>query len=119
MITLQQPAKFEHWSDTKRLHVKGVLVLSGNYTTGGDTLSFAVNNPTIKTGSFAPIFCIINNTTAYQLKWVQGTTLNNGLVKIFDLGTGKELVSGPYPAALLADPDIRVYTVWKKYVDLG
>lgn len=121
-ILVQQP--MNHWSDTKAIHVQANLTFSGSYTTGGDTLNFAtINRPvSIKTGAKVPMFCEINNSTKYEMKFVNNPvnpTLANGLVKIFSFATGLEIPAGPYPADLLADMNISFYAIFKKYVDLG
>ena len=113
---------YRHWSDTKVIHVTGKISVSGNYTVGGDTLSFGINSPSIKTGVTSPQYCDINLGTGYSLQFIPNPvnpTLLNGLVKVFNFVTGLELSTGAYPAALLADTNITFHAIFRKYVDLG
>src|ERR1017187_8600235 len=75
----------DHWSDGKRIHVTGVLIPSGSYTTGGDTIPFG--NNAIKSAS-APIMVMITTLSptgdaTYVYCYKAGTAINNQKMKIF------------------------------------
>ncbi len=94
--------------------VSGVLILTGNYPTGGDTVDFTagVADPALVGGAgpFIDSSLAVENFDA----WSQGGNLANGFFPV--VGTTQkncklkivsafntELNAGAYPAALLAD----------------
>ena len=94
----------DQWYDGKKLWVQLSLVLSGNYTSGGDTLN--LQSLGIQ-GNSIPAYMVLRSTspTAAQTLnnyiWVKGTTTANGLVRCF-VGTA-EVATGAYPAAVSGD----------------
>lgn len=83
------------------------VTISGNYTTGGDTLDLtAVTNPSfIPAGAFAQVpdeFECQNPPGGYSCEVIVGTALNNSKVKFFS-APGTELAAGAYPAAITGD----------------
>jgi hypothetical protein len=90
----------DHWTDGNRINVTGTLTGSGNYTTNGDTLDFGL--PEIKSAS-TPTFVDIYGKGANLYKFVPGTTIKNGKVKIVVCNTGSEFANGAYDATVTAD----------------
>src|SRR6267142_1100828 len=94
--------------------VTGVLVLTGNYVTGGDTIDFtaAVADPALVGGAGAFLECSLplqqldiwsqSGNIANTYFPVIGTTQKNCKVKIVS-AFNTELGAGAYPAAILAD----------------
>src|SRR5271157_1011987 len=97
----------DHWEDTKRLHITGVLTPSGNYVTGGDVIPFGI--PQIKSNSMpsmllVTVFCP-DGTVTYTFTAVAGTTIANCKLKVIVTATpGVELAQAAYPAPLIAHP---------------
>lgn len=89
----------EVWTDGQRLHITKQIVLSGNYTTGGENLSLAINN--VKTSTVPYYVDVQGLTGAYTYKFIPGSNLTNGHLKVFN-GTS-EIASGAYPANVVAD----------------
>ena len=107
----------DHWSDTKRLHVIGNLVASGNYVAGGDIIPF--NNPLIKT-SLPPVYVDIQvysstGVSTYTYAFKAGTTLANQKMIIFTTTGGLELAAGAYPAPVINNP-AAVYAIFHKFI---
>src|SRR5271169_2159264 len=101
----------DHWEDTKRFHLVGTLVGSGNYALGGDTVN--LTNPVIKSGS-APIY-MSAQTSGYNLVGLPGayqSTPPSAKLQIFVDSTGLELAAGAYPAALQVAGSIAVYMIF-------
>lgn len=96
---------------TDGVEVFGSLALSGNYTTGGDTIDWTTvigvqtPNGRIFTPSLLPYVVQIDGTTGDDYGWVAGTALNNGKVKI-NTTSNTELGAGAYPPRILADTNI-------------
>lgn len=95
--------------------VEGLLVASGNYTTGGDTVDFT---QAVKGANFSGIADAIPSAQppkqfsagsqagllGYQYAPVVGSAQNNCLIKVGALNTfGTELAQGAYPAAVKGD----------------
>lgn len=77
----------------------GTLTFSGNYTTGGDPLSFAVSG--VQSNN-APIRVEVyeepttgETATAYTFIYAKGTTLANGALQIFS-AQGTQFAAGAY-----------------------
>ena len=94
------------------VEVFGTLTLSGNYSTGGDTLdwttvagSLASPNGRVFTPAALPVFVQITGTTGDQYGYVAGTLLNNGKVKI-NTASNTELGAGAYAARFTGDVNI-------------
>ena len=97
----------DHWTDGKRLHVTGTVTTSGNYTTGGDTLSFA--NTEIKSAS-PPVFVIIQGQGVNNYTYVPGSTMANGL--IFGQTGGVQFTTAtPYPT-----DTVSFYAIFPKFI---
>ena len=90
--------------------VAGTLVFSGSYSTGGDTLNWttaieqiAGGGQTIPSAS-QPLLVLIGSQAGNADDYVpvQGTALNNWLVKCIAAG-GSEIAAGAYPTAIADD----------------
>ncbi|MGH9475430.1 MAG: hypothetical protein ACRD1C_03755 [Terriglobales bacterium] len=87
------------------------LTLSGNYSTGGDTLDLTATTnpnylPAAKAFSASPdSIVILNHPDGYGVEIKPGNALNNNLVKFYT-AAGTELAEGAYPAALSGATDI-------------
>lgn len=101
----------DHWEDTKRVHVVGSIVATGNYVTGGDTVSFGL--PLIKSNS-TPAYLVANGLSKYLLSFVLGSNIGNGKIKITIPDTGLELAQAAYPAAITGDT-ITFYGIFHKH----
>ena len=101
----------DHWQDTKRIHVVGTLVFSGNYTTGGDATITVTNLAVLKSAS-APEWMQIQGLSKYQ--YIPVITIF-GKVKIVVPNTGLEYTQGAYGADVLADT-ISFYAIFPKFI---
>jgi len=72
------------------------VALSGTYPTGGEPINFRLL-PLIK-ASRPPIVAICGSYGGYLFEWVVGTTIANGLLKIYT-AAGAELANAGYPGA--------------------
>jgi hypothetical protein len=85
--------------------VEATLVFSGNYSTGGDTVSLAGKVALSK----PPLWAIIGGVAGYSYGWVKGTTLANGKVRVgVNTGAGANLglpehTAAAYNAGVTAD----------------
>src|ERR1700676_1728819 len=104
-------AVVDHWDDGKRLHVVGTLTASSTYSTNGDTLNFGLS--AIKSAS-PPVWVDFNNLSKYLLKFVFGTNIANGKMKVALPDTGLELAAGNYPAGLTGD-SITFHAIFRKF----
>lgn len=103
----------DHWSDGKRIHVTGSFVFSGNYVTGGDTVSF--NVMPIKSAS-APVHFTAHGTSLINIYMpVFGTTNANNKLKISTSPFGTELAAGAYPASVLNDT-VSFHAIFPKFI---
>ncbi len=68
----------DKWDDGKRLHVIGTLAFSGNYATGGDTLSFAGK----VYASRAALAVQVQGIAGFVYEVSLGTTIANNLVLV-------------------------------------
>lgn len=101
------------------VRVRGKLIPTGNYATGGDTVDFtaAAVAPVVLDPSFSGVASAIPSSqplTQFDV-WTQGGNLtdvyipkigsaqNNNLVLVQVASTGSELAPGAYPAAVLND----------------
>lgn len=82
--------------------VRGTLTLSGNYSSGGDTVSFAGVSDLIKSDQPPAEVYVYETTPAadgpgslYTFTFLPGTTPANGVL-VVSLG-GVQLAAGPYP----------------------
>ena len=94
------------WWDGRKLWVCGTIALSGSYTQGGDTVTFA---STGVQSSQIPFFYTDPSSSAgtaaqaqNSYNWVPGTTQANGKIRCF-IGAAAELAAGAYPAAATGD----------------
>lgn len=90
----------------KLIQAIGTITMSGSYTTGGDTLDFVGK---IHTGR-APEFVEIIGESGFLYRWVKGTTLANGKIKVMQGdndngsdGPAVEVASGALPAGVTGD----------------
>jgi len=119
----------QHWTDGKRLHIVGLITLSGSYVTGGVPLSLLVDNvfttqPIVhsdvvgKGGYYG-----YDIGTLYEYRYVAApfqqsppnppnAFLANGLLRVYSAGT--ELSAGPFPAGVLNDTKF-FYGIFQKY----
>lgn len=108
-LTKDNRGTSNHWSDTKRLHVVGTVVATGNYVNGtGDALNF-LTEPLIKSNTNPLYVHMTGRINAYKATYNQAT----GLVKFYLAGT--ELASGAYPAAITGDV-FNVYAIFPKFL---
>jgi hypothetical protein len=105
------------WDDGARIHVAGTVTVSGNYTTGGDTLDLSqfpliatTQSPIQGTGS-------LDGLAGYDYCFSPGAALNSGKMKVFEQGSGAgpfaELAAGAYPSAVTGDT-VTFYGIFKK-----
>ena len=99
-----------HWTDGKRIHVIGTITASGNYTTGGDTVSLAL--PQIKSNS-APLFVDVKGQAGYTYQFKPGTSMSNGLLGCYSGGT--ETAAGAYPGGITGDI-ITFHAIFHKFI---
>lgn len=97
------------------------LTLSGDYSTGGDTLDLTATTnpnriPAAKAFSALPdVISLENFPGGYTFELIPGTALNNNLLKIYT-AEGTELAAAVYPAAISGATDIVVKVVSKTNV---
>ena len=106
----------DHWSDTKRIHVCGILTLTGNYTTGGDTVNFAAV-PQIKAGS-GPIVFSATGSGGYNYNGIPGGPTQipaSAKLQILSDSTGSELTAAAYPAGVTNNP-ANFYAIFPKFI---
>lgn len=100
----------DHWTDGKRIHVVGTIVASGNYSTGGDTISF-VNNDIRST--LPPVWFEVLGQGLFTYLPIKGTTIANGKIKA--ITAGAEVAAGAYPGGVTGDT-IAVYAIFHKFI---
>lgn len=98
------------------IYVFGILVASGSYTTGGDTLDFTTVASQIG-ASQAPVQVWVGGTTGDNYAFVRNAapTLANGAVKI-NTASATELAAGAYPARITSDTGIQFEAVFSKLI---
>lgn len=75
------------------------VTLSGNYSTGGDTLNFSALTPLIP-NQHPPLMLISEgDPKGYFVEPICGSAQNNSLLKFYT-ANNTELTAGAYPAAL-------------------
>ena len=86
--------------------VRGTVALTGNYASGGGTLSFTSSKSPVLS-AHAPLNVLFTENpsatvppSGYNLYYQTGTTPANGKIRITS-AAGTELTAGAYPAALL------------------
>jgi hypothetical protein len=94
------------------IRVYGKIVATGNYVTGGDTLSFA-GLDAIKSNSIPVLVSISSQSSGgFEYRFVPGTTMANGKMQSFgqqptSATTGviamSEVAAGAYPAGVTGD----------------
>lgn len=90
----------DKYFDGKRGHVIVGITASGNYTTGGDTLSLAGLIPGSAT---IPTWGEITSVAGYVYSYVNGTTQANGKMKVFvATTTGANIPLAEHTAAAYA-----------------
>jgi hypothetical protein len=100
----------DHWQDTKRNHITGVIVASGSYSTGGDTAVFAAGELAKIKSSLPPVVFMLQGITKYLYRVIPAT----GKILVFIPDTGLELAAGAYPAGITGD-SISFYAIFHKY----
>jgi hypothetical protein len=101
----------DHWQDTKRIHVVGTIVFSGNYTAGGDAAITLVNQAVIKSAS-APEWMQILGLSKYQ--YIPVLT-SFGKVKVIVPNTGLEYAQGAYGSDITGDT-VSFYAIFPKFI---
>jgi hypothetical protein len=94
----------DQWWDGKKLWVDLQLTLSGNYTSGGDTLN--LQNLGVLSSGIPSIMDVLSSlptaaATKNNYQWTKGTTQANGIVRCFTGTT--EVSTGAYPANMTGD----------------
>ena len=96
------------------------VLLTGNYPTGGEPIDFR-RLPLIKASG--PAVVSINGQYAgYLFEWVFGTSVADGLLKIYTpetggiLGPGIELAAGAYPRDLDMAVVIKIRALFRKNI---
>lgn len=67
-------------SASGRVRFRVQLTFSGSYSTGGDTVNLAGLVPGV--GKAPPLKVDINGQSGAEYRWVPGTTMSNGKVKV-------------------------------------
>ena len=84
---------------------QGEISFSGNYVTGGDTLSFGngaiISNSVPNRAEIYEQPNIGQTASNYSFVYVPGTTIANGKIQLFAPG-GAQLAAGAYPGAIAA-----------------
>jgi hypothetical protein len=107
----------DKWDDGQRFHVVGNVTFSGNYTTGGDLLSFS--QYAIKSAS-PPIYADFNGQSQYNYNYIPPSAANiaagvgSAYCGLKVLTPTSELPSGTYPAGVLADV-VQFHAIFKKF----
>ena len=109
-ITVSSPPTF----DANTVTLRGKIVPSGTYPTGGDTLDFT--KATFPPGqNMPPVLSIVDisiystkyNVAMFLYQWIRGTLLTNQLMGVFTGGAAQgglaEFSTAAYTAAMLAD----------------
>ena len=102
----------DHWEDGKRVHVIGTLALSGNYVTGGDTVT--VSNLSLIKSASPPNWAEALGQSKYKYVFIF-SGLTTGKVKIIIPDTGLELGAAAYPAAIAQDT-VLFYAIFPKHI---
>ncbi len=97
---------FDQWSDGKRLHVIGTLVLSGSYAQNAEALSFA-NTPLQSTGNVKYLE-ITGRNSGYLYQYAKGASRDVGIIRIWQTGAAlsgafAQLGAGALPAGITGD----------------
>lgn len=106
----------DSWHDSKRQHVVGTLVFSGNYVTGGDTLNFQSVKGALS--SLTPVECVCHGNSGHLYEFVFGTTIANGkvMVRIATTTSGNvglsEHSAAAYDGTVTADV-VRFHAIFK------
>lgn len=69
----------DQWSDGKRLHVTGILTLSGSYAVGGDAIDFG--DAGVRS-SRPPLWLDMRNAGQYEFHYAAGNLVGNGLLVV-------------------------------------
>ena len=96
------------------VYVFGSLSVSGNYSTGGDTLDFTTVASQIS-ASQPPAQVWVGGSTGDAYSWIKGTALNNQKVKV-NTASATELASGAYPARITGDTSVQFEAVFSKLI---
>lgn len=99
----------DSWDDGRRIHVAGTVAVSGNYTSGGDTLDLtpieSLGVPTTRPPIIGTAW--MDGLAGYDYVFTAGAAINSGKVKMFQnagaAGAFAELAAGAYPAAITSD----------------
>jgi len=79
--------------------IKGTIVASGSYSTGGDALDLTPLAPQIGVGR-VPFLVVIQGVAGYQYQYVPGATLAAGKMQVFcNTAGGANLGLGEHTAA--------------------
>jgi hypothetical protein len=96
------------------VYVFGSLSVSGNYSTGGDTLDFTTV-PSQIPASQPPVQLWVGGSTGDSYSWIKGTALNNQKVKV-NTTSNTELASGAYPSRITGDASVQFEAVFSKLI---
>ena len=99
---------------SKEAFYQGELTFSGNYVTGGDTLSFA-NSAILSNTAPNRVEIYEEPTTSqtatnYRFVYAKGSGISNGLLQVFVSTTGVQLAAGAY-GSLFASTIVK-FRVW-------
>ena len=109
----------KHWWDGKILHLIGSLTPSGDYSTGGDTLSFE-NTPEVKSQQVTPpLEVTVRGSAGYLYSYKEGDNRDDGTVLVHEAAADgaalDELGEATYPTTV-TDDDIRYHALFKGIV---
>lgn len=102
----------ESWFDGQRQHVVGTITPSGNYATGGDALDFTSQHKIKSPKGRVPTHVEIQGASGFAYRWVPGTDLATGKVKVLGQEPTNatvgvialtELAAAAYPAGVTGD----------------
>jgi hypothetical protein len=101
----------EFWDDSKRIHVVGQITFSGNYATGGDSVTLTGLYPGQRT---AARIVAINNISGYTYRYDHA----NSRIRVYQApSTGSnplsEISAAAYPSGVTGDTVI-FYAIGRK-----
>ncbi len=96
------------------IYIFGTLTVSGNYSTGGDTLDFTTVGSQVL-ASIAPVQVWVGGSTGDSYSWIKGAALNNQKIKI-NTTSNTELAAGAYPARFTGDTSVQFTATFSKLI---